>query len=460
MAKPTVTFVCNACGASFPQWLGRCTGCGAWESLEEQKKTKGRAAPLPGMSGVSKPLALDDVPADSNDRTSTGISELDRVLGGGVVRGGVTLVGGDPGIGKSTLLLQALAGLAARGCKSLYVTGEESAAQTASRAKRLGATSQNLFVVCETDLEAIDNAIAELQPAALVIDSVQMMRSPGIDGAAGTVTQLREACARLSARAKHDGVSTFLVGHVTKDGMLAGPKVLEHMVDTVLWFEGERGHALRTLRAHKNRFGSATEVGVFEMTSSGLKEVKNPSALLLAERPANASGSIVAATSEGSRPLLVEVQALVGSSQGSGRRATSGADGARLAMILAVLERKVGLSIGMADVFVNIAGGVRIDEPALDLPVAIALASSFRNIPVKHDVACFGEVGLAGEVRRVPRSLGRLTEAGALGFRRVIAPPGADEGAWSGSDKKKEAELKNVEVVFARSVEEAIAAAL
>lgn len=451
MAKPTVTFVCNACGASFPQWLGRCTGCGAWETLEEQKKTKGR----PLSSNGARPMPLDDVPADANDRTLTGIGELDRVLGGGAVRGGVTLVGGDPGIGKSTLLLQALAGLAAHGIKSLYVTGEESAAQTASRAKRLGAaggvtSSQNLYVVCETDLEAIDAAVADLAPAALVIDSVQMMRSPGIDGAAGTVTQLREACARLSARAKHDGVSTFLVGHVTKDGMLAGPKVLEHMVDAVLWFEGERGHALRTLRAHKNRFGSATEVGVFEMTSSGLREVKNPSALLLAERPLNAPGSIVAATSEGSRPLLVEVQALVGSSQGSGRRATSGADGARLAMILAVLERKVGLSIGMADVFVNVAGGVRIDEPALDLPVAIALASSFRNRPVHAEIACFGEVGLAGEVRRVSRSLGRLTEAAALGFRKVIAPPGANE----------DTEVKGLEIVFARSVEEAIEAAL
>jgi DNA repair protein RadA/Sms len=414
----------------------------AWKML------KGRPASLSNVH--AKPLPLDDVPTDSTARTRTGIGELDRVLGGGVVRGGVTLVGGDPGIGKSTLLLQALAGLAAQGHKSLYVSGEESAAQTAARAKRLGATSQNLFVLCETDLEAVDAAVAELAPRAVVVDSVQMMRSSGIDGAAGTVTQLREACARLSARAKHDDVATFLVGHVTKDGMLAGPKVLEHMVDTVLWFEGERGHALRTLRAHKNRFGSATEVGVFEMTSSGLREVKNPSALLLAERPVGASGSIVAATSEGSRPLLVEVQALVGSSQGSGRRATSGADGARLAMILAVLERKIGLSIGLSDVFVNVAGGIHIDEPALDLPVAIALTSSFRNIPVRADVACFGEVGLAGEVRRVPRSLGRLTEAAALGFRRMIVPPGANE----------DTDLKDLDVVFARTVEEAIAAAL
>jgi len=453
VAKPTVTFVCNSCGASFPRWLGRCTSCGAWESLEEQKKTKARPASPNG--GPAKPLPLGDVPADGTDRTPTGIGELDRVLGGGVVRGGVTLVGGEPGIGKSTLLLQALAGLAARGHKSLYVSGEESASQTAARAKRLGASSQDLFVLCETDLEAVDNAVAELSPRALVVDSVQMMRAPGIDGAAGTVTQLRETCARLSARAKHDGVSTFLVGHVTKDGMLAGPKVLEHMVDTVLWFEGERGHALRTVRAHKNRFGSATEVGVFEMTSSGLREVKNPSALLLAERPAGASGSIVAATSEGSRPLLVEVQALVGSSQGSGRRATSGVDGARLAMILAVLERKIGLSIGLADVFVNVAGGIHIDEPALDLPVAIALASSFRNIPVRADVACFGEVGLAGEVRRVPRSLGRLTEAAALGFRRVIAPPGATEDSAA-----ENSGLKDLDVVFARTVEEAITAAL
>lgn len=449
MAKATTTFVCNACGASFPRWLGRCTSCGAWESLEEQRKSKGSTAGAASLGG-SRPVALDEVSADTTDRTPTGLGELDRVLGGGMVRGGVTLVGGDPGIGKSTLLLQALSGAARAGQKALYVSGEESASQTAARARRLGASSQHLFVVCETDLEAVDNAVAELQPQALVVDSVQMMRSPGIDGAAGTVSQLREACMRLTARAKHDNVSTFLVGHVTKDGSLAGPKVLEHMVDTVLWFEGERGHSLRTLRAHKNRFGSATEVGVFEMTSSGLREVKNPSALLLAERPIGAPGSIVAATSEGSRPLLVEVQALVGSSQGSGRRATSGADGARLAMILAVLERKVGLSIGMADVFVNVAGGVRIDEPALDLPVAIALASSFRNRPVRADVACFGEVGLAGEVRRVSRSLARLNEASALGFKRVIAPPGANE----------DSDVKKLDVVYARSVEEAIDAAL
>jgi DNA repair protein RadA/Sms len=445
MPKAEVTFACKACGAVFPRWLGRCAQCGEWESLEEKKSTKGRSSIA---TAAQKPVRLGEVSADGNDRVATGIGELDRVLGGGAVLGGVVLVGGDPGIGKSTLLLQALAGLAARGHPALYVSGEESAGQTASRAKRLGAASDDLFVVSETDLDAVDAAIAELSPHAVVIDSVQMMRSPSIDGAAGTITQLREACARLSARAKQGGAATFLVGHVTKDGMLAGPKVLEHMVDTVLWFEGERGHSLRTLRAHKNRFGSATEVGVFEMTSSGLREVDSPSALLLAERPARAPGSVVAATSEGTRPLLVEVQALVGpGAHGSGRRSTTGVGNDRLAMIIAVLERKVGLQIGSADVFVNIAGGVRVDEPAIDLPVALAIASSLRDRPVDPCVIAFGEIGLAGEVRRVPRSQQRLAEAAALGFERAIAPPHTEKHA-------------RIDVVAARTLAEAIEATL
>jgi len=442
MAKASTTFVCNACGAAYPRWLGRCTQCGAWDSLEEQKALKNR----PSVR-EAKPVRLGDVAADAHDRAATGIGELDRVLGGGATRGGVTLVGGDPGIGKSTLLLQAVASLASKGHRALYVTAEESAGQTAARAKRLGAASQELFIVSENDVDAIDAAIAELEPAAVVIDSVQMMRASS-DGPPGTITQLREACARLSARAKKNDVAMFIVGHVTKDGMLAGPKVLEHMVDTVLWFEGERGHSLRTLRAHKNRYGSATEVGVFEMTSSGLREVESPSALLLAERAKGAPGSIVAATSEGTRPLLVEVQALIGpQGHGSGRRQTIGLGGDRLAMILAVLERKIGFHIGASDVFVNVAGGVRIDEPAIDLPVALAIASSLRDVGIGEKIIAFGEIGLAGEVRRVPRTDQRLNEAAALGFERAIAPPQTE------TEKK-------IDVIAAQTLRDAIDAAL
>jgi DNA repair protein RadA/Sms len=319
--------------------------------------------------------------------------------------------------------MQALAGLAAKGCRSLYVSGEESAGQTAARARRLGAMADDLLVLAENDVEAIERAIAEVRPTALVLDSVQTVRVPSLESAAGTVSQLREVAARMVERSKKERIATFLVGHVTKDGALAGPKVLEHIVDTVLAFEGERGHAFRALRTQKNRFGSATEVGVFEMTAEGMREVPNPSALFLAERPRGVSGSVIAATCEGTRSMLVEVQALVSPfSAGAGRRTANGVDGARLAMILAVLEKKAGLSIGAADVFVNVAGGVRVDEPAIDLAVALAVASSLRDAPVPADVVAFGEVGLAGEVRGVGRTAARLAEAQAMGFRRAIVP--------------------------------------
>ena len=340
--------------------------------------------------------------------------------------GGVTLVGGDPGVGKSTLLMQALAGLAGQGHRSLYVSGEESAGQTAARAKRLGAAHDEMLVLAENDLDAIEAAIKEVKPSAIVVDSVQTMRSSSLESAAGTVSQLREVAARMVERSKRDRIATFLVGHVTKDGVLAGPKVLEHLVDTVLAFEGERGQAFRALRTQKNRFGSATEVGVFEMTAEGMREVPNPSALFLAERPRGAPGSVIAATSEGSRPMLVEVQALVGSlAAGSARRTANGVDGGRLAMILAVLERKCGLSLAGVDVFLNVAGGVRVEEPAIDLPVALAIASSLRDRPVPDDIVAFGEIGLAGEVRGVPRAQARIAEAAGMGFRRAVVPGSA-----------------------------------
>lgn len=400
--------------------MGRCPECDAWNTVsEEVVREKSRTAV------AARAVPLSEVSADDFARVPTGIGELDRILGGGAVLGGVTLVGGDPGIGKSTLLLQALTALASRKLKCLYVSGEESAAQTAARARRIAKSDidDSLLLLADTQLESVEAAIDEHHPRALVVDSVQTIRCAGLDAGAGTVSQLREVTARVIERAKRENIAAFLVGHVTKDGVLAGPKVLEHLVDTVLSFEGERSHALRTLRAHKNRFGSATEVGVFEMRAEGLREVPNPSALFLAERPRGAPGSVIAATCEGARALLVEVQALVGATQyGSPRRTANGVDGARLAMLLTVLERRAGLVASGYDVFLNVAGGVRVDEPAVDLPVAIALASSLRGRPVADDVVAFGEVGLAGEVRGASRVRARLAEAAAMGFRRAIVP--------------------------------------
>jgi DNA repair protein RadA/Sms len=444
MAKERTLFVCQACGAQSPRWIGRCASCSAWNTLVEEiveKKSLARAGAAPQAQPVGA------IGEDLAARIPTGIGELDRVLGGGVVLGGVTLLGGDPGVGKSTLLMQALAGLARTGARALYVSGEESAGQTAARARRLGAVADDLLVLAEGDLDAIEAVIADAKPTALVLDSVQTVRSQDLESAAGTVSQLREVASRLVDKSKRARIATFLVGHVTKDGTLAGPKVLEHIVDTVLAFEGERGQSFRTLRAQKNRFGSATEVGVFEMTAEGMREVKSPSALFLAERPKNASGSVIAATSEGSRPMLVEVQALIAPSAGSGRRTSNGVDGARLAMILAVLERKAGLPLTTSDVFVNIAGGVRVDEPAIDLPVALAVASSLRDRPVPANLVAFGEIGLAGEVRGVARAAARLGEAAAMGFERALIP---DMGANFSSTK--------LEILRVRTVDEALAA--
>ncbi|MGO8999005.1 MAG: DNA repair protein RadA [Polyangiaceae bacterium] len=459
MAKATTQFVCQACGALFPKWVGRCTSCAAWNTLVEEVVRKGAGSALGGESrqrGASA-IPVGEVDVDHAARLPTGIGELDRVLGGGAVLGGVTLLGGDPGVGKSTLLLQALACLAAKGCCSLYVSGEESAAQTAARARRVareGDAADQLLVLAENDLDVVERVIAEVRPVALVVDSVQTVRCGSLESAAGTVSQLREVAARMVDRAKRDRIATFLVGHVTKDGSLAGPKVLEHLVDTVLAFEGERGHAFRALRAQKNRFGSATEVGVFEMTAEGMREVKQPSALFLAERPKGVAGSMIAATSEGSRSMLVEVQALVGPfAAGSARRTANGVDGARLAMILAVLERKAGLALAGADVFVNVAGGVRVDEPAIDLPMALAIASSLRERPVSPEVVAFGEIGLAGEVRSVPRAAARIAESAAMGFTRAIVPMSAAEGERGERDGR-------IELVPVRTVEEALAAAL
>jgi DNA repair protein RadA/Sms len=441
MAKIATKHVCQACGASFAKWVGRCSECGAWNTVSEEV-----VRDVPRTVAAVRAVPLSEVQADDFARVPTGIGELDRILGGGVVLGGVTLVGGDPGIGKSTLLMQALSALASRKLKCLYVSGEESAAQTAARSRRLG-SGADMLLLADTQLESLEAAIEEHRPRAVVVDSIQTIRCSGLDAAAGTVSQLREVTSRIIDRAKREGIAVLLVGHVTKDGVLAGPKVLEHLVDTVLAFEGERSNTLRTLRAQKNRFGSATEVGVFQMRPDGLTEVPNPSALFLAERPRGAPGSVIAATAEGARALLVEVQALVGSvSTGTPRRTANGVDTGRLAMLLTVLERRAGLVIGGCDVFLNVAGGVRVEEPAVDLPVAVALASSHRQRPIADDVVMFGEVGLAGEVRGASRVRARLAEAAAMGFRRAIVPP---------SDKE-EHRVEGIEVATVRTLAEAL----
>ncbi len=425
--KQKTVFVCGECGGSAPRWLGKCPSCGAWNSLSEE-----RVRPAPkGSVGRARALApalaatpLAEVPPEGASRRTTGIGELDRVLGGGAVAGGVVLLGGDPGIGKSTLLMQALSGLASEDGRGLYVSGEESAAQVALRAGRLGVASlEHVLVQATTELEEVEDTVHRERPAAIVIDSVQTLRSSGLDSVAGSVSQIREVAARLIEVAKREGTTLFFIGHVTKEGMLAGPKVLEHLVDTVLSFEGDATGAFRMVRATKNRFGAAHEVGVFEMVQDGLREVPDPSALFLAERPARAAGSLVLPTAEGSRPLLVEVQALVAPAvYGSARRVASGLDGSRLSILLAVLDRKADVHVLDQDVFASVAGGARVEERAVDLALAVAIVSSLRERAVPQELVAFGEVGLAGEVRAVPRAAARLAEARKLGFSRAVMP--------------------------------------
>ena len=455
MAKAKTQFRCTACGYETAKWLGKCPDCGAWSTLQEEKVRAADKAPshaarafrLPeGSSARAVPLV--DVSAEGTHRTLSGISELDRVLGGGLVPGSLVLVGGDPGIGKSTLLLQALARLGDVRPPALYVTGEESPEQVKLRAERLGIDGKNLLLLAETRADLIADAIAQVKPVAVVIDSIQTVFDPELASAPGSVSQIREVAARLLYLAKSLHVPTFLVGHMTKHGELAGPRVLEHMVDTVLYFEQSTGSPYRILRAHKNRFGSTNEIGVFEMRASGLEVVTNPSELFLAERPEDAPGSVVLPALEGTRPVLVEVQALVSPTNfGNPRRTCLGFDSARAALLVAVLERKAGLGLLGCDVFVNVAGGMTIDDPAADLAVSVALASSHKNKPLERRTVVFGEVGLAGEVRAVSQPDIRVAEAQKLGFKRVIMPA---------ASVKRLAPTKGISIVAVKTISEAL----
>jgi DNA repair protein RadA/Sms len=426
--RPASVFVCQECGSQSPKWLGRCGECGAWNSLVEERVAE-NAGPAPGAhryagtSTAATARLYADIDVEQHARLPTGIAEFDRVLGGGVVPGSLVLLGGEPGIGKSTLLLQAAGSMARSAGLVLYASGEESEHQIKLRGERLGVGEAPLYLLAETCLERILDEVARLRPALVIVDSIQTVFSLKFQSAPGSIGQVREAATQLLFAAKGQNIPMMLVGHVTKDGSLAGPKALEHVVDTVLYFEGERHHSHRVVRAVKNRFGAVSELGVFEMTSGGLRAVANPSKLFLAERSIEAPGSAVLCTVEGSRPLLVEVQALVSSSSfGTSRRMASGVDQQRLALLLAVLEKRAGLNLVADDVFVNIAGGMTVDEPAADLAIVAALASSLRNRPVRSTTATFGEVGLVGEVRGIAQAELRIREAAQMGFRRCIMP--------------------------------------
>jgi DNA repair protein RadA/Sms len=443
--KEKSVFACQKCGFQSAKWLGKCPDCGAWNALVEELALNPGARP--GLDGGTDPLPLGQVTRDAENRCSCGISELDRVLGGGLVAGSLVLIGGDPGIGKSTLLLQASVQLAKGPGSVLYVSAEESAQQIKLRAMRLGIEAERLFLLAETGVERIISHAQRLKPQALIVDSIQTVFTSALESAPGSVSQVRESAGRLMLLAKGSGIPVFLVGHVTKDGALAGPRVLEHLVDTVLYFEGDAGHAFRILRAVKNRFGSTNEIGVFEMKDQGLCEVSNPSELFLAERPLGVAGSVVVSAMEGSRPLLVELQALVSASPfGTPRRTTIGVDHNRLALLVAVLEKKVGLHLGGQDIFLNVAGGVRLTEPAVDLGMVVAVASSHLDKPVDPQTLFLGEVGLAGEVRAVSQAELRAREAAKLGFSRCILPAG----------NLKQVKVKGLELVGVKTVAEAL----
>jgi DNA repair protein RadA/Sms len=445
MAKSKTLYSCTECGASSPKWQGQCPGCGEWNTLVETVAEKPTGHRFESLAPVSQLKTLSEIEAREAERIPTGISEFDRALGGGLVAGGVVLIGGDPGIGKSTLLLQALATLSAAH-RVLYVSGEESGEQVALRARRLALDTRRLQLMAEINLERILATLQAEKPLVAVIDSIQTLWSDQLSSAPGSVAQVRECAAQLTRLAKQIGITVILVGHVTKEGALAGPRVLEHIVDTVLYFEGETHSSFRLIRAFKNRFGAVNELGVFAMTDRGLKGVNNPSALFLSQHGQEVAGSCVMVTQEGTRPLLVEIQALVDSSHGNPRRLTVGLEAQRLAMLLAVLHRHAGVVCFDQDVFVNAVGGVKITEPAADLAVLLAIVSSLKNKPLPQKLVVFGEVGLAGEIRPAPRGQERLKEAAKLGFTSALIPE---------ANRPKQA-IPGLEIIAVRRVEEAV----
>ncbi len=451
MSKQTIRFACQNCGYISPRWTGRCPECGEWNSFVEE--ILGEAPKKRESKEKIEIVPLSEVEVTEGKRLSTGIEEFDRVLGGGLMPGSVILIAGDPGVGKSTLMMQ-LARFERLG-KILYVTGEESRAQVRVRAQRLGIGNlDNFFVLAETDLEAVTKAVAEFNPPVLIVDSIQTIYHPDIMSAPGSVSQVRECSAKLAQLAKATGTAVFIIGHVTKDGIAAGPKVLEHIVDAVLQLEGERHYAFRILRAYKNRFGSTNEIGIFEMQETGLVEVENPSEIFLSERSYGASGSTVTAAIEGTRPILLEIQALVTPTGYSvPQRTSTGLDYRRLSIILAVVEKRMGIKLGGFDVFLNIAGGVRIDEPAVDLASAISVVSSYKDIPVDSGTLVIGEVGLAGEVRSVSQIERRVQEAAKLGFKRAIVP---HANFSSGSFGKGARSKLDIEIVEVQKISEAV----
>ena len=425
-SKKKTVFFCKQCGYESSKWLGQCPGCHEWDSFVEEPVAK----TVPGVSGTvsvnkkeAHPTLLSKVTTDDENRISTKISEMDRVLGGGIVVGSLILVGGDPGIGKSTLLLQMCRNLSSDGKNVLYVSGEESLRQIKMRAERLGSFSKDLSVLCETNLELIADSISQMMPDVVIIDSIQTMYREDVGSAPGSVSQVREATSILMRIAKGLHISVFIVGHVTKEGVVAGPRVLEHMVDTVLYFEGDGGASFRFLRGVKNRFGSTNEIGVFEMRSDGLREVINPSEYMLQGKPENEAGSVVACSIEGTRPILVEVQALVCRTNfNMPRRTSAGTDYNRVNLLMAVIEKRIGLHLGDCDAYINVAGGMKINEPALDMGIVLAVLSSYKNIAIDSKTICFGEVGLVGEIRAVNQAEQRVLEAAKLGFDRCIMP--------------------------------------
>ena len=449
-SKKSTVFFCQNCGFESAKWMGQCPGCREWNTfVEEQVSTAAlKKNGTQGSTARQKPAVLSEITMEKEDRISTGMQELDRVLGGGVVAGSLTLVGGDPGIGKSTLLLQVCRNFSDAGAKVLYISGEESLKQIKMRAERIGSFNDNLLLLCETNLSLIEDTIRSRKPQIVIIDSIQTMYSEDVSAAPGSVSQVRESTALFLQLAKGLGVSIFIVGHVTKEGTVAGPRVLEHMVDTVLYFEGDRYASYRILRSVKNRFGSTNEIGVFEMREEGLTEVRNPSEYMLSGRPKDACGCVVACTVEGTRPLMVEMQALVCHSNfGIPRRQATGVDFNRVNLLMAVLEKRLGLQMSGCDAYVNLAGGIRIQEPAVDLGMVMAIVSSFKNRPVDESTVVFGEVGLSGEVRAVSLAEQRLQEAVKLGFTTCVMPR-------ANADMLKN--TKSTKVIGVSNVQEAI----